>query len=80
MIHILSNSPSLLVKNIIDELLFNVIHNLKKSCHGCEDVEKYKELLMMRIDAEFCACHKKYNHKEEFMQDMEKGCGITIYY
>ena len=45
-----------------------------------ENFQKYKELLMRRIDAGFCTCNTRCNHKEEFMQDMEKDCGIILYY
>lgn len=45
-----------------------------------ENFQKYKELLMRRIDAEFCTCNTRCDYREEFMYDMEKDCGIILYY
>jgi len=52
----------------------------KKAQENQENYIKDKELLIRRIDAEFCACSTRCNHKEEFMEDMEKNCGIILYY
>ena len=44
------------------------------------DIDRIKELLSKRIDADFCSCNTSCNHKEEYLSDMEEICKINLYY
>lgn len=44
------------------------------------DIDRTKESLSKRIDADFCSCNTSCNHKEEYLSDMEEICKINLYY
>lgn len=44
------------------------------------EYEKYRVLLMDKINAGFCPCTDGCNHKEEFMKYMDEEFGIKLYY
>lgn len=44
------------------------------------EYEKYRQLLIKKINSGFCPCTERCDHKEEFMKYMDGKYGIKLYY
>lgn len=69
---------SLIIGGVLSFLVFT--HFLKMKTIAELNHKKFKELLVKRIDAEFCNCGRPCNHKEEFMDFMNDNYKINLYY
>jgi hypothetical protein len=61
-------------------LLFYYTHLEKQKQSLRKKFDDFKNLLIKRIDADFCHCITQCAHKEEFMEDIQKECGINLYF
>ena len=58
-----------------------LIVDLSKKIQACiKEIKEIKDLLIRRINADFCQCSKPCNHKEKFMADVLGICKISLYY
>ena len=51
-----------------------------RKSEDASDFEKYRNILMNRLDAGFCPCIDVCKHKEVFMQYMKEKYDINLYY
>ncbi|MEN6351408.1 MAG: hypothetical protein ABFD08_18705 [Syntrophomonas sp.] len=56
------------------------LRNINAEKKNSDDCTKFKDLLIKRIDSNFCACTALCKHKEEFMDYMNEIHKINLYY
>ncbi len=65
---------------IIVILVFINFHYSALKVKAIFEFKKLKEVLLKKIDAEFCNCGKPCNHKEEYLDYMKAEYDLNLYY
>jgi predicted membrane channel-forming protein YqfA (hemolysin III family) len=68
----------LIIAMTIGAIAFVSLSKREQSCKN--SIKEIRDLLIKRINADFCLCNKPCNHKEEFLAEMLKICKINLYY